>query len=76
MSLLTVMYLLRAFCFLNSFFRLAEKGENLLAGLSYMFITVPALDLAHVLLVKKLAKANTLRTKMIVYASTFIGEHL
>ena len=59
-----------------SLFRLAEKGEDLLAGLSYLFITIPALDLAHVLLVKKLAKANTLSTKMIVYASTFIGEHL
>ena len=53
---------------------MAEKGEDLLAGLSYMFITLPALDLAHVLLVKKLAKANNLRTKMIVYASTFIGK--
>ena len=58
-----------------SLFRLAELGEDLLAGLSYMFITLPALDLAHVLLVKKLAKVNNLRTKMIVYASTFIGEH-
>ena len=57
-----------------SLFRLAELGEDHLAGLSYMFITLPALDLAHVLLVKKLAKANNLRTKMIVYASTFIGK--
>ena len=47
-----------------------------MAGLSYIFITFPALQLVITLSVNRLAKTNNQMTKSIVIISSFIGEHL
>ena len=57
------------------FLRLVEDGEDLLAGLSYIFITAPAHQLVITLSVNRLAKTNNQMTKSIIIISSFIGEH-
>ena len=58
------------------FLRLVEEGEDLLAGLSYISITFPAIQLVIILSVNRLAKTNNQMTKSIVIIFSFIGEHL